>query len=200
MAAIQVLAGDFIKGRGHFYDNTFQLLTTDHSVIGETLKLTDIAEFEQASEDNVKRLGGTVGWGIAGVAALGGIGLLAGLIAGGNGKDITFVVKFKDGRKLLASTKSQTFRAIEAAMFDMPAQKRAPTFAVESVPTSVMQASNGMFHERATLELGASQAHNSTSESSTSFFGKLMKFTGYLIATGFFLFVALMVFVAIVNN
>jgi len=43
--------------------------------------------------------------------------LLAGLLLGGNKKEITFVAKFKDGRKLLATTDSGTFTKLQAAVF-----------------------------------------------------------------------------------
>jgi hypothetical protein len=78
---------------------------------------SQLAEVEPASEDNVKRLGGTIGWGAAGAVLLGPVGLLAGLLAGGRGKDVTFVAKFKDGRRLLATTDSKTFTKIRALVF-----------------------------------------------------------------------------------
>lgn len=65
----------------------------------------------------MKRLGGTVGWGVAGAALLGPIGLLAGLLLGGKGKDVTFILKLKDGRKMLATTDSKTFTKIAAMAF-----------------------------------------------------------------------------------
>jgi len=84
---------------------------------GEALKLTDIKSVEEASEESVKRVGGTVGWGVAGAVALGPVGLLAGLLLGGKGKDITFVAEFKDGRKMLATADSKTFIKLKAAIF-----------------------------------------------------------------------------------
>lgn len=49
--------------------------------------------------------------------ALGQVGLLAGLILGGNKKEVTFVAKFKDGRKMLATTDSKSFTKMQAATF-----------------------------------------------------------------------------------
>ena len=65
----------------------------------------------------MKKIGGTVGWGAVGAIALGPVGLLAGLLLGGKKKEVTFVARFKDGRKLLATTDNGTFTKIKAAIF-----------------------------------------------------------------------------------
>lgn len=68
-----------------------------------------------ASEEAIKSVGGTIGWGIAGGVALGPVGLLAGLVLGGKRKEVTFIAKFKDGRKVIATTDSKTWVQIQAA-------------------------------------------------------------------------------------
>jgi len=83
----------------------------------EGIHSSQLAEVELASEEAVKRLGGTVGWGAVGALALGPVGLLAGLLLGGNKKDVKFVAKFKDGRKMLATTDSKAFTQMKAAVF-----------------------------------------------------------------------------------
>lgn len=83
----------------------------------ETISFDDIEEIEEASEDNVKRIGGTIGWGAAGAALLGPAGMLAGLLLGGKGKEITFVCKFKDGRRLLATVDSKTWLKMQSQLF-----------------------------------------------------------------------------------
>jgi len=45
------------------------------------------------------------------------MGLLAGLMLGGRKKEVTFVARFKDERKLLATTDRKTFIALQAAAF-----------------------------------------------------------------------------------
>ena len=70
-----------------------------------------------ATEDNVKRLGGTVGWGVVGATLLGPVGLLAGLLLGGKGKDVTFIMKLKDGRKLLGTVDGKTYTKLNALIF-----------------------------------------------------------------------------------
>ena len=83
----------------------------------EKIYITEVEELETASEENVKRIGGTVGWGVAGAALLGPVGLLAGLLLGGKGKEVVIVCKLKDGRKFLAVVDSGTYQKIQAAMF-----------------------------------------------------------------------------------
>jgi hypothetical protein len=54
---------------------------------------------------------------VAGGVLLGPAGLLAGLLLGGKKTEVTFVAKFKDSRKLLATADSATFAKIRAAAF-----------------------------------------------------------------------------------
>jgi len=76
-----------------------------------------LASIEIASEESVKRIGGAAGWGAIGALVLGPVGLLAGMLLGGRGKDVTFIATFKDGRKLLATTDSKTFVKLQALVF-----------------------------------------------------------------------------------
>lgn len=116
MAKIKVHAGDFSKINPQYTFGSF-LLNEPGKWTASKYTAEDIETLEQASEENVKRVAGTAGWGIAGGALLGSVGLLAGLVAGGRGKDVTFVVKFKDGKKLLGTTDSKTFTKMQAALF-----------------------------------------------------------------------------------
>lgn len=117
MAKITVHAGDFLKGDGQFSFGQLTLLTEAHSFLGESIPIAQLETVEVASEESVKRLGGTIGWGAAGAVLLGPVGLLAGLLLGGKKKQVTFVAKFKDGRKLLATTDSGTYTKLQAAVF-----------------------------------------------------------------------------------
>lgn len=117
MAKIKVHAGDFLKGDGQLSFGSLILKTKEHSFIGETIPVTNLEAVEIATEESVKKLGGTIGWGTVGWLLLGPVGLLAGLLAGGRKKEVTFVAKFKDGRKLLASTDSKTYTKLQAAVF-----------------------------------------------------------------------------------
>lgn len=117
LGKITILAGDFKPGgQANFTDQFY--LPVDGKLSRDTVRPGEIADLEVASEESVKRLGGAIGWGLAGGVALGGIGALAGLIAGGKGADITFVCRFDDGRKFLGRTDSKTFEKMRAAFFD----------------------------------------------------------------------------------
>lgn len=116
MAKFKLLAGDFQKARtvgfaGGAFVFSYGIFTH------ETVKADQIEALEVASEESVKRLGGTLGWGVVGGLALGGVGALAGLLVGGRAKEVTFVCKFKDGRKLLATVDSGTYQTIQASIF-----------------------------------------------------------------------------------
>lgn len=116
MGKIKVHAGDFTEGDLGFL-NVMTLKSKAHPWMGESITLDKLESVELASEDSVKRIGGTVGWGVAGAVVLGPVGLLAGLLLGGKGKDVTFVAKFKDGRKMLATTDSKTYTKLQSAVF-----------------------------------------------------------------------------------
>lgn len=117
MAKISVHAGDFLKEDGHFSSSSFVLKTKEHMWVGEVIHCSQLETVEVASEESVKKIGGTIGWGAAGALILGPVGLLAGLLLGGKKKEVTFIAKFKDGRKLLATTDNGTYVKIQAAVF-----------------------------------------------------------------------------------
>ncbi|NOJ67234.1 MULTISPECIES: hypothetical protein [Acinetobacter] len=124
MANLTIHAGDFTKGKGSItiLGGVFTISApwaTGDGFSGnvQSFSSVEIEEITVATEENVKRVGGTVGWGVAGAALLGPVGLLAGLLLGGKGKDVTFILKFKDGRKMLATTDSKTFTKLAAMAF-----------------------------------------------------------------------------------
>jgi hypothetical protein len=120
MATFKVLAGDFGEGKsgqvlvGPLYRRSGQGFNMPGGVhIGPG----QIEALEIATEENLKKMGGAVGWGVAGGIALGPVGLIAGALAGGRQKEITFVCKFKDGRKFLGSCDAKVFADIKSAEF-----------------------------------------------------------------------------------
>ena len=80
----------------------------------ESISSTEVEFLSLASEESVKKLAGTVGWGAVGGVLLGPVGLLAGLLLGGKSKKVTFIVKFKDGRKFIGTTDQKTWVEIQA--------------------------------------------------------------------------------------
>jgi hypothetical protein len=118
MATIKIHAGDFpaCSAKATFGAMVLPWKPGD-GWTSEAVKFTEIESLEKASEESVKKLGGTVGWGLVGATLLGPVGLLAGLLAGGRKNEVTFVCQFKDGRKMLATTDAKTFTKMQAAIF-----------------------------------------------------------------------------------
>lgn len=123
VAMIKVHAGDF-TGSGSYnppiFSNgfgTLHLKTSSWQPRGEKITKDMIQAVEVASEESAVRLGGAAGWGTAGAVLLGPVGLLAGLVLGGRGKDMTFILVLKDGRKAMLTADSKTYAAIQSAVF-----------------------------------------------------------------------------------
>jgi hypothetical protein len=116
---IMIHAGDFPVGVAVLHSG--QILLPREETDGfqtKTVAIADLDELEVASEESVKRLSGTLGWGVAGVLILGPVGLLAGLLEGGKRMEVTFVAKFKDGRRMLGAADSQIYKTMLASTFN----------------------------------------------------------------------------------
>ena len=107
MKKIKIHGGDF-RTNGSFSLGTF-ILSPNGKFMSERISVKELETLEIATEENVKKLGGAIGWGIAGGVLFGPVGLLAGALLGGRKKETTFVAKFKDGRKILGTTDHKTF-------------------------------------------------------------------------------------------
>lgn len=156
MSVIKISAGDFLKdAEGYFYPpkEWFVLPARKTTPIGFTnlwletdyIPADNVEELEVASEESIKRIGGTLGWGAVGAVALGPVGLLAGLVLGGKGKKVGFVVKFKDGRKLLATTDAKTFHAIQAGAFGKENSPPSPIETKKKINEAVVLAVCAIF-------------------------------------------------------
>ena len=119
MADIKIHAGNVPKGKATVSFGVISLpwQPGDGFTGGKTLNTSDIKHIDIATEETVKKIGGTVGWGAAGAVLLGPAGMLAGILLGGKKKEITFVAKFKNGTKMLATTDSKTYQKLVAASF-----------------------------------------------------------------------------------
>lgn len=78
-----VHAGDFRKGKDHQFLRGNLIMKKPKGFFREKISVDQVETVDVASEESVKRLGGTIGWGVAGGLLLGPVGLLAGLLAGG---------------------------------------------------------------------------------------------------------------------
>ena len=119
-AMFKIEAGDFLAGGAGSLTLGTLALPVKRGLLFDKLERmpgSELAEVEIASEESVKRIGGTVGWGLAGGVLLGPVGLLAGLLAGGNKKRVTFVARLKDGRKFLATGQQADFVKMQAEAF-----------------------------------------------------------------------------------
>jgi len=116
VGSIKVLAGDFV-GVGRFADGKITLRPRDAPSPAHRMVVKDFFDsIELASQHDVVRLGGAVGWGVAGAVLAGPIGLLAGALLGGRGKRVTFLGELKDGRRVLGQTDPVTYTELRAAL------------------------------------------------------------------------------------
>ena len=104
---------------GHFGTGTAYLVTGAKinlpGINSGAIPLHRIQTVEVATEQSIKRLSGTLGWGAVGAAVLGPIGMLAGLLAGGNTKEVTFIAALEGGWVFVATSDVKTFTVIKAA-------------------------------------------------------------------------------------
>ena len=120
--SFKVLAGDFRFGefRPGLKRNKLLMSEKGGALFSSlnTYYASDIVEIEEITEENKVDVLGAAGWGAIGAVALGGAGLLAGLILGGRGKRVVFAIEFFDGRQALVQTDRSTWKKIVAERFD----------------------------------------------------------------------------------
>lgn len=117
MARFKLHAGDWGDQWAMIERDCFVFPSQTKLFASETRRFADLESADVATEESVKRIGGTVGWGAAGALVLGPVGLLAGLLLGGKAKEVTFVGRFRDGKKVLATVDQKTWVRIQAALF-----------------------------------------------------------------------------------
>ena len=105
---VKVLAGDIQEGDWEFNMGAlwgaFETVHLDGEIKSLTLQ----------TEESVKQLAGTLGWGLAGSVILGPMGMLAGLVLGGNRKEVCTLCELKGGRKFLATMDSKLYQQMLA--------------------------------------------------------------------------------------
>lgn len=126
MGKIEVIGGEVGQGS---WSTSFLLGTAKMSrnFGTETVELK-IKNAELQTEEKLKELAGSAGWGFAGALVggvlTGGIGLLigglAGVLSGGNKSEVCFSCELQDGRKFLATTDKKTWQNILALTFSTP--------------------------------------------------------------------------------
>ena len=115
---MKVLSGDFGKNKqAAFGAATGKLAISGGFFSSQVYTVDQIEMLEEVSEENKASVAGKLGWGAAGAVAFGGLGLLAGVLAGGNRNKVVFAVQFKDGKRALIECSRKEFTAISAATF-----------------------------------------------------------------------------------
>jgi len=109
--SIKILAGDFKKGD---YEIVFGAA---HGASGEIKLKGNIDSLEVVTEENKKKIAGTVGAGVVGGLLLGPVGVIGGMLLGGKKKEVTFVCVLKDGKKFLGITKNKNYQKLLALSF-----------------------------------------------------------------------------------
>ncbi|ENZ8441970.1 DUF456 domain-containing protein [Klebsiella michiganensis] len=109
----------------HYANFPYQEITTGFGVIsiktsalqikGEVITGDKLLSLEICTENNVKRIGGALGWGVVGGMLAGPAGIIAGAFLGGNKKDVTFIAEMKDGRKFMGTTDSKAYTDLTAS-------------------------------------------------------------------------------------
>jgi len=122
MSTIKVIAGDLDSVKWSFGSafgaSMYAPSTKAHLFKGERIDLDqELERVELHTEESVKKLGGTAGWGLAGAALLGPLGAIGGMLLGGRGKSVLFAGYLKDGRKFLATTDAKTWQKLSAITF-----------------------------------------------------------------------------------
>jgi hypothetical protein len=74
-----------------------------------------IKSVELVTSQNQKKFVGAAGWGLVGMAVLGPVGGLAGVLASGNRTQICFACQLHNGRRFLATADSKVYEAFLAA-------------------------------------------------------------------------------------
>lgn len=81
----------------------------------------NIASIQAVTEENKKSFIGKAGWGLVGGLALGGVGAIAGLIAGGNKKETVIAMSMKTGENIVATVNQDTFKWL-LGVYSTPAE------------------------------------------------------------------------------
>lgn len=81
---------------------------------GTRLEITreNLKGLEQITEENRQKWGAKAGWGLAGAALFGPVGIAAGLFLGGKGKKYTVVCTMSDDRSFLAECSEDVYKKL----------------------------------------------------------------------------------------
>jgi hypothetical protein len=133
MIQFKVLDGDFGKGSGLLIGGEISL-PKQAGWGSEKISIFKLTSVEMATQENVKRVAGTLGWGAVGGLLLGPAGLLAGLLLGGRSTEVGFIGQFADGRGFLATANNDTFLKLRAAALSCKRAANQPQIGKSNAP------------------------------------------------------------------
>jgi len=87
-------------------------LATSASAMGYSYHVKNV---NIMTEEKIKKISGTAGWGLAGAALLGPLGAIGGMLLGGNKTETTFLCETHEGDKFLGVTDIKIYQQIVAA-------------------------------------------------------------------------------------
>lgn len=129
---MKILAGDWKPGAMVIVQKSFtgkwKALVMPAGWKSDKIPVGDIVSFSVVTEENKASIMGKVGWGAVGALALGPLGLLAGVLGGGNKRDRVMAIEVRDGRKALLKGNSQDVELLMAATYgNKPSALAEPT-------------------------------------------------------------------------
>jgi hypothetical protein len=101
---VKVLGGDIQAGEWEYNMGALWSAFDQVNLMGE------IKSIQLQTEESVKRLPETAAWGLAGGLVFGPLGALAGVVLGGNRKNVCALCELKDGRKFLATMDQKVYQ------------------------------------------------------------------------------------------
>ncbi|AKR55736.1 hypothetical protein XM25_07977 [Devosia sp. H5989] len=120
---MKLLAGDWKAGTDVLVKRSLtgrwkELLLSRGFLRTDRVPMGEIASCTLVTQENQTSILGKVGWGAVGAVALGPLGLLAGVIGGGNHSHRVVVFETADGRKAMVRCSAAEAEALLAASFD----------------------------------------------------------------------------------
>lgn len=109
MSVGEIIAGDFPKGSQVIKSFGSIMLRPADKIMGIDIT-KDIKNIEIVTEETKKKFIGSAGWGLVGGLALGPLGLIAGILAGGNKKEILIACELKNDKRFIAIVDSKLYK------------------------------------------------------------------------------------------
>jgi len=106
---VKILGGDLTEGEWEYSRGTLWG-PFEHIELRGAVK-----RVQPQTEESVKKLAETLGWGLAGMVVMGPLGAVAGAFLGGNRKQVCALIELNDDRKFLATMDSKIYQEILAA-------------------------------------------------------------------------------------